>query len=72
MLLHHQTYNSLLFDDLKKINDQIQTTLGIKFMFKVAPVKGKARAMVKLKENILKNMTLYFPLDTLKDLSRGS
>jgi hypothetical protein len=54
------------------MNDKIIKSTGIKFMFSVAPVKGKARSMVKLKENILKNLTLYFPLDTLKDLSRGS
>lgn len=37
-----------------------------------APVKGSERAYIKLKEEVVQNPECKFPLQTLKDLTRGS
>lgn len=68
LLSKHASYNNEIKKKLSEILIKIPGCPELEF----APVKGAERAMVKLKENIAENPDIKFPLNSLKDLSRGS
>lgn len=75
----HTTYHEDLKKAFEKINDDINNIIQSTEqdapqapLWKFGPVKGKPRALTKLKEKIVQQALKKFPLDILKDLSRGS
>lgn len=77
LLEQHHRFETKLQEDILHINEGIQEQLKSTNQripeFRFGPVKGKPRALTKIKEDIKKNdFYKKFPLENLKDTSRAS
>lgn len=67
----HKKFNTKIKKSFVDVNEKFKSLYpNLDFVFVFAPTKGGERAFIKLSENINENNKI--PLNTLKDLSRGT